>query len=146
MDSLLKRCTKCRKFVSYSNFSKKRECKDGFQPVCKTCVKIYDSNRTGVNSPLIKMRVRAIEKLGGQCVKCGYLDVRALQIDHINGGGGKDRRDWSSPYRFYRSIAEGENLEKYQVLCANCNVIKRSELQEHGNYYEERRFQSVAQA
>ena len=27
-----------------------------------------------------------------KCLKCGFSDRRALQIDHINGGGIKERR------------------------------------------------------
>ena len=37
-----------------------------------------------------KKRINVVERLGNKCIVCGYSDPRALQIDHINGGGGKE--------------------------------------------------------
>lgn len=69
--------------------------------------------------------------LGSTCKRCGFSDKRALQIDHIKGGGLKDRKrlggGWS---KFYKDVVL--NPSKYQILCANCNWIKRSEEKEHG--------------
>ena len=31
------------------------------------------------------LRKKIIDALGGCCARCGYSDIRALQIDHING-------------------------------------------------------------
>lgn len=71
--------------------------------------------------------------LGNKCRICGFLDYRALQIDHINGGGIQERnsRNGSHDRAFVlKSILNKEN--KYQLLCANCNWIKRFENKEHG--------------
>lgn len=75
-----------------------------------------------------KNRNEAIEALGGRCVKCGMLDLRCLQIDHINGGGGKEIRSTGAyaRYKWIKSNVEEAKL-KYQILCANCNWIKRDE-------------------
>ena len=75
-----------------------------------------------------KWRAAALAKLGNKCCRCGFDDVRALQIDHKNGGGGYEIHIAfnDSPRIFYKAvIADGEN--KYQLLCANCNQIKRIE-------------------
>jgi hypothetical protein len=72
-------------------------------------------------------RKKVINFLGGKCKKCGYnLDIRALQIDHINGGGIKDRKINGTQISFWRKVLE-DNSRKYQLLCANCNCIKRIE-------------------
>lgn len=77
-----------------------------------------------------RIRNCLIALLGGKCIHCGFLDIRALQIDHINGGGSKERKQkgFSNSATFYKkaigSIEQNEN--KYQLLCANCNWIKRS--------------------
>ena len=67
---------------------------------------------------------------GASCTRCGFSDKRALQIDHVNGNGMQDRK--SGYYKFYQdviaSLERGE--KKYQILCANCNWIKRRELKE----------------
>ena len=64
--------------------------------------------------------------MGGKCLKCGFSDYRALQIDHINGGGYYERKKALSKNfnrRAIRSVEAGE--KKFQLLCANCNWIKR---------------------
>src|SRR5690606_22318669 len=42
------------------------------------------------------IRNAMIELLGGKCVKCGFSDIRALQIDHVNGGGTIERRKFNN--------------------------------------------------
>ena len=75
-----------------------------------------------------KPHIEAINLLGAKCVKCGFSDVRALQIDHVNGGGMKESRRLGGMYAVYKNVLL--EPEKYQVLCANCNWIKRSENKE----------------
>ena len=76
-------------------------------------------------------RKMVIDALGAKCCRCGYdTDIRALQIDHIHGKGGEDRRAPGNVYiRMLESIQRGET-DKYQVLCANCNWIKKQENRE----------------
>jgi hypothetical protein len=75
----------------------------------------------------IKKAIHAL--LGGKCSRCGFDDERALQIDHINGGGAKDvAQKGSYQRRVLQSIMDGE--KKFQLLCANCNWIKRFEKKE----------------
>ena len=65
--------------------------------------------------------------LGSQCTKCGYSqDIRALQFDHINGGGRRDVRRWGNHTNMlrYYSVHSEEAKRMLQVLCANCNIIK----------------------
>lgn len=78
-----------------------------------------------------RLRLSCIEKLGGRCIHCGYSDHRALQIDHVNGGGTAEYRVLcKNANRFLHKVLEDtEGL--YQLLCANCNWIKRCERQEY---------------
>lgn len=64
---------------------------------------------------------------GGKCARCGFTDSRALQLDHINGGGTKEHKR-SSSYSVHKRALEGAN--DLQLLCANCNWIKRYENEE----------------
>ena len=72
------------------------------------------------------------------CKKCGFSDSRALQIDHIKGDGarecGQNRRKGVNGLgyqeKFWKHIlflSKEEARERYQILCANCNQIKRIE-------------------
>lgn len=73
--------------------------------------------------------------LGGVCNKCGFNDSRAFQIDHINGGGCTELRSsiFGNKITYYRHVIKSvkANENKYQLLCANCNWIKRHENDEH---------------
>ncbi len=73
-----------------------------------------------------KLRQQVIAHLGGKCKRCGFCDWRALQIDHVEGGGNKELKAITSRRAYYRKVlADVSGL--YQLLCANCNWIKRYE-------------------
>ena len=82
-----------------------------------------------------KQRLSVIEALGGKCVRCGFNDPRALQVDHINGGGVKELRAIANKLKYNRMVIESVKNKKgkYQLLCANCNWIKKSENKEIPN-------------
>lgn len=74
-----------------------------------------------------------IMRLGGKCSVCGIDDFRCLQIDHIHGGGSKEIRGFRDTYGYHVALLrlpENELRAKYQLLCANCNWIKRYEQNE----------------
>lgn len=70
------------------------------------------------------------DKLGHQCSRCGFTDKRALQIDHVNGGGNKEHAEIKCQARYLRKVLD-DTEGTYQILCANCNWIKRMERLEH---------------
>jgi hypothetical protein len=61
------------------------------------------------------------------CNKCGFNDVRALTIDHKNSNGSEDRKKFGSGSAFYGWIIKRDFPEDLQVLCMNCQWIKRHE-------------------
>lgn len=74
-----------------------------------------------------KVRKLVLDKMGNKCQKCGFSDWRALQIDHVGGGGSQEEREISG-IGIYLNILKGNpRSKKYQLLCANCNFIKRYE-------------------
>lgn len=77
-------------------------------------------------------RMRMFNLLGYKCIKCGFSDIRALQFDHINSDGSIERKELKANkfLRYYINHPQ-EAKEKLQVLCANCNHIKRIEKNEH---------------
>ena len=81
-----------------------------------------------------KRKRECLEAYGGaKCAHCGFMDIRALQIDHVNGGGTKESIEKgyhrAETYRYLRRNGYPDK-DKYQVLCANCNLIKRIENKE----------------
>jgi len=95
----------------------------------KDSVKVY--KKTYEKSRRDEIKDKLFNTLGRICKKCGYCDVRALQIDHIEGGGTKHRKSVTG-IAYYNSIFnDPELLTKYQILCANCNAIKKLENNEY---------------
>ena len=77
-------------------------------------------------------RKRTLFKLGDKCNKCSFSDWRALQVDHRDGGGSIEQKEIGI-YQIYLKILSGET-NRYQLLCANCNWIKRYEQKEHNQF------------
>lgn len=75
-----------------------------------------------------QLRKEAIKVLGNKCNHCGFRDKRALQIDHVYGNGFQERREYGPRALeiIFGKILAGD-VWSYQVLCANCNWIKRFE-------------------
>jgi hypothetical protein len=92
----------------------------------------YEFNRIQINKKRKdyrdSKRLEVITHLGGKCNKCGFNDIKALQIDHINGGGRKDRNGLI--LGFFKKVL-ADDSDNYQLLCANCNTIKRIVNHEH---------------
>jgi hypothetical protein len=89
-----------------------------------------EAHKVAAKARRTKRRLEIIALLGGRCVKCSFDDPRALQIDHINGGGRQDEAR-ATAYKLYKAVENDTSREIYQLLCANCNQIKRIEQAEH---------------
>lgn len=73
-----------------------------------------------------KVRLKVLTHYGGlppKCVCCGELFNEFLSIDHINGGGNKQRKGLkiNSGQAFYRWLIKNDYPEGFRVLCMNCN-------------------------
>jgi len=107
-----------------------------------------NTERALTNHPMHILRQQVLEKLGGRCmnpnclVPGGCTDPRALQLDHVNNDGAAERREYNIKKGPKGGQGEGcgfnrtrpiyaaalEDTEgRYQLLCANCNVIKAYE-------------------
>ena len=75
-----------------------------------------------------KRRIKLLMFLGGRCEWCDNNDMRVLQLDHVAGDGAKERRKLNGHDVINRAFDKPNN---YQLLCANCNWIKRFENNEH---------------
>jgi hypothetical protein len=84
-------------------------------------------SRKKYNGYRLERRIKAKETvffmLGDKCAHCGNADKRVLQLDHKHGRHGEPRID-----NLWEALLYGvEPFDKYQLLCANCNWIKRHE-------------------
>lgn len=117
-------CPRCEQTLHVSEFNRNAARTDGLSGYCRRCQVAADKASTAA------LRLRAIEALGGRCVRCGLDDPRVLVIDHVDGGGRERRAAGENGRALYRAcVAEGPG--RFQVLCHNCNFLKRVELGEH---------------
>lgn len=117
-------------------FYKSSHTPDGYRWLCKEC-----DNRTRLKR-LAKKRNIAIDWLveylkDKKCVneKCGTSDPRVLQFDHLRD------KEYEVHYMVSRGFAVEEiqkEIEKCQILCANCHSIKSAK---HGKYWRYAAFQ-----
>lgn len=105
-------------------FYKHANQKSGLYTRCKECFK----ERSSENGELYRQRMRldAIYHYSNnnpKCACCGENHLEFLALDHINGGGNKERKELKKMgtnmfvYLFKKGYPEG-----YRVLCHNCNM------------------------
>ena len=79
-----------------------------------------------------KYREIAMQVISGgrmACVRCNCDDKRLLEINHKNGGGGKEMQAGKASHRFYIDIARlRRSSEDLEILCRVCNAEHYLEL------------------
>lgn len=91
-----------------------------------------------------KAKAREREKLfelyGHVCARCGFDDKRALTLDHRLNNGSEERATLGER-GVYKKAKAIHSPDEYQILCMNCQFIKRTEdgrANQHGNREFER--------
>lgn len=74
-----------------------------------------------------KARLRAardavLSMYGGKCKCCGVDERCFLNVDHINGGGRRHKRQFANDLVYYRwLVVLGKPRAGFRLLCFNCN-------------------------
>ena len=140
-----KLCHRCNQLLQISDFYKNKAQKDGLGTACKECQKARNKEYRQKHAQRIyekesaykhAVKLEVFERYCGgepKCQGCGFSDLRALTIDHINGGGAEHKRKIgrTNGTSFYRWIRDNGYPDDLQVLCMNCQWIKRHENKEH---------------
>lgn len=72
-----------------------------------------------------QVRRDVLAAYGGKCTCCGESEPMFLEIDHVNGGGHKHRKEVSGGTAMYHWLKRnGYPQDEYQILCRNCNFGK----------------------
>lgn len=65
-------------------------------------------------------RLAVLSAYGGKCACCGDATYEFLTVDHINGGGGKHRREIKQS--LYQWLKRNNFPPGFRILCANCHL------------------------
>jgi hypothetical protein len=94
---------------------------------CTPCRKLYekeyrekDSTRARRAVKHRELREKAFAGYGSKCACCSEARFEFLAIDHVNGGGRKER-ETKSTQQIARKIINLNFPKEYRVLCHNCN-------------------------
>lgn len=91
--------------------------REGFSRQCQPC------NVVRRNRLTVKWRADALARYGDKCACCGETTYEFLCIDHINGGGARQRRE-TKKHIYHWLKQAGWPTQGFQVLCHNCNLAK----------------------
>lgn len=142
-----KRCRKCNENKPISEFHKQVGGRGGLRSRCNKCRQPYDlfyyqankekkaarwranyrKNRDRIlereKDRNARLRAETLGIYGSKCTCCGELKTEFLVIDHIDGGGSRDRREgvYHGGNSFYRWLKRNGWPKGYRVLCHNCN-------------------------
>lgn len=127
-----KKCTSCLLVRGLSEFHKNNKNSDGLQSHCKECQKaarkrIHRENKaagrlTSNQRYYRRLKIEALEAYGGAaCVCCAETHLEFLGLDHVDGGGNKDRQESGGGQHFYRRLKNEGWPSGFRVLCHNCN-------------------------
>lgn len=137
----MKQCVRCGKNKTLDQFLQRNRSKGKRHSYCKECnkqalKKHYQNNKEYYKRRNLKRkkanRVKVLTYLETHpCVMCGESDPIVLDFDHIK----PETKEWTMA----RLIAEGhawerleKEIDKCQVLCANCH--RRKTAKEQGWY------------
>ncbi len=86
----------------------------------------YLKNKQDAYSRDKNRRMECLIHYGGnppKCACCEESHFEFLTLDHINGKGSKERKQFGG-YSLFKFLIENGFPEGYQVLCSNCNMGK----------------------
>jgi len=125
-------CAYCRECQREYNKTKRTPAqKERYQiPEYAIALREYQQKWRGANRERLRVQAKAkmrrvreevIGGYGGKCSCCGIDKYEFLCIDHVNGGGGRERKTFNSQQLLYKLRKEGFP-SSHRVLCHNCNM------------------------
>ena len=129
-----RKCNMCKKRKPLTDFGGNIYCKECYTKYSKNWYKNNSIKRNKYHTQFRNdRRLKVLNYISGgdiKCAECGFSDIRILQIDHTKGGGSQERKGVGNITTLYSKILKmdlKEVKENYQILCPNCNWIKKVE-------------------
>lgn len=133
------RCYGCKENLPEAQFFRDSTRKRGRNAYCRSCTRTRQ--RIAMRKHRLVIKLEVLTHYGGTpptCACCGETLLEFLTIDHINGGGTRERMvsvvsvdgrtytRWKWGSEIYFRLRRQGYPEGIQVLCMNCNWARRS--------------------
>lgn len=127
-------CARCRKPLT-ALLSVPRRDRGYLLSYCRPCMSARDTaqrakfpERASARGRRYKasLRTKVLAAYGAKCACCGERQKEFLALDHVNGGGNKERREKglsTSAQMYMVAIHEGFPA-RFRLLCHNCNCSR----------------------
>lgn len=124
----LQRCIKCLKYKPISEFYYRDSKKKKLRSYCKEC------NKSDSQAYWQKLKKDVLTNYSCEpfpiCNWCEETDLDRLCLDHVNGGGNAHRKSLKKSFYVYLRDNNYPTNPSLQVLCAECNNIKETIMNE----------------
>lgn len=135
-------CFTCKRNRDVRFYCKNKAKKDGLGTECRDCRKVYmakyrednfdylnEQNRINNKRRHYEAKIKVLYYYSNgtmkcQCPGCEVSHIEFLSIDHVNGGGQKDRESFKGARTFYEYLVKNNYPEGLLTLCYNCNLAK----------------------
>lgn len=119
-----KKCSRCNKLLpaTLDYFYKTIKHSLGLSSICKNCFKIINYDKW---EKLKRIVIGYYSNDTFKCSGCGCDIYDVLTIDHINNNAYWRKTNEISGRDFYIKIIKNRFPDDYQVLCWNCQHLKR---------------------
>lgn len=107
------------------NYNKLKTCKYcGDSEIIRRYAQCGKCHQINKRNKYIDLKLEVFEQYGGACMGCGEANKEYLTIDHINNDGNLHRKEIGTQI-FPWLKNNGFPKDNYQILCFNCNYLKR---------------------
>lgn len=110
----------------------------GYRTLCTCCQQeVRYENKPYADNDYLWLKLNIFQHYSDgkiACKRCGRDTLRSLVLDHINGNGNIHRHQEhiTSGAPTYKWIIKNNYPPIFQILCFNCNALKKHELKEYG--------------
>ena len=127
---MFRKCRVCGKNKDLDSFPKDRN-------DCKKCRRVYGIEYRRRNKKLLATKWATYRRLlkkrvldhysngRAKCRCCGETILAFLTLDHVKGGGNRDRKKHGEGSTFFLSLVRRKFPVGFQVLCSNCQLGKQ---------------------
>jgi len=133
-----KKCSICKDVKPVTTFNRNKSKKGGLNTICRTCSnrksREYYKNNTEKHKKEVRKRAKKHIKIAhakmleflkkSKCADCGIKDFRVLEFDHLYD---KKHNVSSMLHTGYSWLAIKKEIDKCEVVCANCHKIRTGE-------------------